>query len=85
MWFRQASSSSGAGGSEWRKRSVSRTQPSARLMCHATPSGPPSTSSVEPPPTSITSVPSEASPPAKTPLNVISASSSPESSRVSKP
>ena len=38
------------------KRSVSRTQPRSRLVWKETPSGPPSTSSVEPPPTSTISV-----------------------------
>ena len=43
-----------------------------------TPSGPPSTSSVEPPPTSTTSVPASIARPAVTPRNVSSASSSPD-------
>ena len=46
-------------------------------QCRATPSGPPSTSSVEPPPTSTTSVSGSRSRPVATPRKVSSASSSP--------
>ena len=55
-WAPQASSSSAVGGSPCRNRSVRRTQPRSRLVWNETPSGPPRISSVEPPPTSTTSV-----------------------------
>ena len=49
-------SSSASGGSPARKRSVSRTHPAWRLVEKHTPSGPPTSSSVEPPPMSTISV-----------------------------
>ena len=72
---RRSSSSSAAGGSAARNRSVSRTQPAWRLVENDTPSGPPTTSSVEPPPMSTSSVSGSSVRSDVTPPNVVSASS----------
>ena len=76
----QAATASGATTSSPRNRSVMRTHPACSERDQATPSAAPSTSSVEPPPTSMMSVPSAetaASPGAReqTPANVVAASS----------
>ena len=55
---RSVASSSAVGGSVCRWRSERRTQPIFRLARSRNPSGPPRTSSVEPPPMSQISVPS---------------------------
>ena len=78
-------SSVGVGGSEVRKRSVTRTQPTSRLTDASGPPSEPTTSSVEPPPMSTSSVSSSGGLPAVTPRYISAASSSPSSRRVVNP
>ena len=81
----QTASSSPRGGSEARNRSVSRTLPASVLSVDSIPSGPATTSSVEPPPTSTTSVRALNRPSLATPASMSSASSSPLTRRLVKP